>query len=140
MSILGPLAAATTSTVTLALARAAASVVTVSPSTRSSTGSCSVVPRSLASRSTWTRSSTATFSWRPPARTIAYTAGLLASAARDTGTRERVHARSARYATAQSTGRLQEGQTSQGHQPWVTQRGSDLFPEGPGAGGPPGRR
>src|SRR4051812_1146617 len=73
MSILGPLVAATTSTVTVALARAALSLVTDSPSTSRRTGSSTVAPGSAWTRSISRTSPTATFSWRPPARTIAYT-------------------------------------------------------------------
>src|SRR3954452_18648818 len=73
MSILGPLVAATTSTVTVALASAALSLVTEAPSTSRRTGSSTVEPGSACSRSISRTSPTATFSWRPPARTIAYT-------------------------------------------------------------------
>src|SRR3954454_19754633 len=75
MSIFGPLVAATTSTVTVALASADLSVVTSAPSTSSSTGSSTDSPGSAWTRSISRTSPTETFSWRPPARTIAYTIG-----------------------------------------------------------------
>src|SRR5262245_12373541 len=86
MLILGPLAAATISTVTETLASFFASVVTSSPSTRSTAGSWTLVPGSPSTRSIVTTSPTATFSWRPPARTIAYTADLTLSI--ETGPRQ----------------------------------------------------
>src|SRR4051794_27305653 len=82
MSILGPFSSRTTSAVTVTLASASASVVTFSPSTRSRAGSSTVEPACAARRSTTTTSPTATFSWRPPAFTIAYTTLLLISARR----------------------------------------------------------
>src|SRR6478735_1036918 len=82
MSIFGPFSSRTTSAVTLILASAAASDVTAVPSTRRSAGSSTVSPAAAASRSTTTTSPTATFSWRPPAFTIAYTTLLLISARR----------------------------------------------------------
>src|SRR6478736_5317032 len=85
MSIFGPFSSRTTSAVTLILASAAASDVTAVPSTRRSAGSSTVSPAAAASRSTTTTSPTATFSWRPPAFTIAYTTLLLISARRTTG-------------------------------------------------------
>src|SRR5262245_38438172 len=86
MLILGPLAAATISTVTETLASFFASVVTSSPSTRSTAGSWTLVPGSPSTRSIVTTSPTATFSWRPPVRTIAYTADLTLSI--ETGPRQ----------------------------------------------------
>src|SRR5918999_4798565 len=74
MSILGPLASPSTSAVTETLASLAASVVTVSPSTSKTAGSCTVAPGSSVSRLTLSTSPTATLCWSPPLRTIAYTA------------------------------------------------------------------
>src|SRR4051812_15009663 len=95
MSILGPLVAATTSTVTVALARADLSLVTDSPSTSRRTGSSTVAPGSAWTRSISRTSPTATFSWRPPARTIAYTIGdsALLSALASRGPRRTRHGR-----------------------------------------------
>src|SRR4051794_25417258 len=80
MSIFGPFSSRTTSAVTRIFPSAVASVVTLSPSTRSSAGSSTVAPAPADRRSTTTTSPTATFSWRPPAFTIAYTTLLLISA------------------------------------------------------------
>src|SRR3954466_842959 len=73
MWIFGPLPCPTISPVTVTLARAAASLVTVSPSTRSSAGRATVSPASPARRLTVNRSPTATLCWLPPAFTTAYT-------------------------------------------------------------------
>src|SRR6476469_1619836 len=73
MVILGPLAALTTSAVTLTLASLAASLVTVPPSTTSSGVRSMLSPGAPATLSISRTSPTDTFSWRPPARTIAYT-------------------------------------------------------------------
>src|SRR3954471_22366016 len=73
MWIFGPLPCATISAVTVAFARAAASLVTVSPSTRSRTGRATVSPASPARRFTVNVSPTATLCWLPPAFTTAYT-------------------------------------------------------------------
>src|SRR4051812_8646068 len=73
MWIFGPLPCPTISQVTVTLARAAASLVTVSPSTRSSAGRATVSPASPARRLTVNRSPTATLCWLPPAFTTAYT-------------------------------------------------------------------
>src|SRR3954463_13261658 len=73
MRIFGPLPCSTISPVTVTLASASASVVTVSPSTRRMAGSVTVSPASPASRLTVNRSPTATLCWLPPAFTTAYT-------------------------------------------------------------------
>src|SRR3954469_6616201 len=73
MWIFGPLPCPTISPVTVTLARAAASLVTVSPSTRSRTGRATVSPASPARRFTVNVSPTATLCWLPPAFTTAYT-------------------------------------------------------------------
>src|SRR3954449_880672 len=73
MWIFGPLPCPTISPVTVTLARAAASLVTVSPSTRSRAGRATVSPASPARRLTVNRSPTATLCWLPPAFTTAYT-------------------------------------------------------------------
>src|SRR3954466_1555771 len=73
MRIFGPLPWPTISPVTVTLARAEASLVTVSPSTRRMAGSVTVSPASPASRLTVNRSPTATLCWLPPAFTTAYT-------------------------------------------------------------------
>src|SRR4051794_33101617 len=73
MWIFGPLPWPTISAVTVAFARAAASLVTVSPSTRSRTGRATVSPASPARRFTVNVSPTATLCWLPPAFTTAYT-------------------------------------------------------------------
>src|SRR3954452_5497255 len=57
----------------VAFARASASLVTVSPSTRSRTGRATVSPASPARRFTVNVSPTATLCWLPPAFTTAYT-------------------------------------------------------------------
>src|SRR3954468_7623651 len=77
MMILGPLACSTTSAVMLAFASAPVSVVTDSPSTRSTAGSVTASPGPAASRLTVRVSPTSTLCWWPPARTIAYTVKLL---------------------------------------------------------------
>src|SRR5690348_7293295 len=73
MRIFGPLPCSTISPVTVTLASASASVVTVSPSTRRMAGRLTVSPASPASRLTVNRSPTATLCWLPPAFTTAYT-------------------------------------------------------------------
>src|SRR4051812_33041023 len=73
MWIFGPLPWPTISAVTVAFARAAASLVTVSPSTRSRTGRATVSPASPTRRFTVNVSPTATLCWLPPAFTTAYT-------------------------------------------------------------------
>src|SRR4051794_28932896 len=73
MWIFGPLPWPTISAVTVAFARASASLVTVSPSTRSRTGRATVSPASPARRFTVNVSPTATLCWLPPAFTTAYT-------------------------------------------------------------------
>src|SRR6478752_7067222 len=73
MVILGPLAGLTTSAVTVTLASLAASLVTVPPSTTSSGVRSMLSPGAPATLSISRTSPTDTFSWRPPARTIAYT-------------------------------------------------------------------
>src|SRR3954453_19643055 len=73
MWIFGPLPCPTISPVTVTLARAAASLGTVSPSTRSRAGRATVSPASPARRLTVNRSPTATLCWLPPAFTTAYT-------------------------------------------------------------------
>src|SRR4051794_32633490 len=73
MRIFGPLPWPTISPVTVTLAKACASLVTVSPSTRSRAGRVTVSPASPASRFTVRVSPTATLCWLPPAFTTAYT-------------------------------------------------------------------
>src|SRR3982751_299845 len=73
MWIFGPLACSMISPVTVTLARAAASLVTVSPSTRSRTGRATVSPAAPARRLIVNVSPTATLCWLPPAFTTAYT-------------------------------------------------------------------
>src|SRR4051794_3754819 len=73
MRIFGPLPWPTISPVTVTPARACASLVTVSPSTRSRAGRLTVSPASPARRLTVNRSPTATLCWLPPAFTTAYT-------------------------------------------------------------------
>src|SRR3954471_2591534 len=73
MRIFGPLPWPTISPVTVTLARVCASLVTVSPSTRSRAGRVTVSPASPASRFTVRVSPTATLCWLPPAFTTAYT-------------------------------------------------------------------
>src|SRR3954451_654939 len=80
MSIFRPFSSATTAAGRATLPSAGAWVGNSSPSTRSSAGSSTVAPAPAARRSTTTTSPTATFSWRPPAFTIAYTTLLLISA------------------------------------------------------------
>src|SRR6478735_11117731 len=106
MWILGPLVAATTSTVTVALARAALSLVTDSPSTSRRTGSSTVAPGSAWTRSISRTSPTATFSWRPPARTIAYTIedSALLSALASRGPRRTQHGRTRGPASGRTPG------------------------------------
>src|SRR5919107_2055168 len=77
MRIFGPLPWPTISPVTVTPARACASLVTVSPSTRSSAGRVTVSPASPTRRLTVNRSPTATLCCRPPALTTAYTTELL---------------------------------------------------------------
>src|SRR5215212_6935054 len=74
MTIFGPLVAPTTSAVTNALSRVAASDVIESPSTTSTTGRVSESPAAVATLSISMTSPTATFCCLAPARTIAYTA------------------------------------------------------------------
>src|SRR3954447_893099 len=73
MRIFGPLPWPTISPVTVTLARAAASLVTVSPSTSRIAGRGTVSPASPVRRFTVNRSPTATLCWLPPAFTTAYT-------------------------------------------------------------------
>src|SRR3954453_10219652 len=73
MRIFGPLPWPTISPVTVTLARAAASLVTVSPSTSRMAGRVTVSPASPVRRFTVNRSPTATLCWLPPAFTTAYT-------------------------------------------------------------------
>src|ERR1700710_1810613 len=77
MTILGPLVAPSTSTVTPALSRPEA--VTFSPSTTSTTGRVSVSPTPVSILSISMTSPTATFCCLLPARTTAYTACSLSS-------------------------------------------------------------
>src|SRR3954471_7556969 len=73
MRIFGRLPWPTISPVTVTLARAAASLVTVSPSTSRIAGRVTVSPASPVRRFTVNRSPTATLCWLPPAFTTAYT-------------------------------------------------------------------
>src|SRR4051794_17677757 len=73
MRIFGPLLWPTISPVTVTEARAAASLVTVSPSTSRIAGRVTVSPASPVRRFTVNRSPTATLCWLPPAFTTAYT-------------------------------------------------------------------
>src|SRR5690349_13696649 len=73
MRIFGPLPWPTISPVTVTLARAAASLVTVSPSTSRIAGRVTVSPASPVRRFTVNRSPIATLCWLPPAFTTAYT-------------------------------------------------------------------
>src|SRR3954447_19330267 len=73
MRIFGPLPWPTISPVTVTLARSAAALVTVSPSTSRIAGRVTVSPASPARRLTVNRSPTATLCWLPPAFTTAYT-------------------------------------------------------------------
>src|SRR4051794_4232481 len=75
MTILGPLVAPSTSTVTPALSRPEA--VTFSPSTTITTGRVSDSPTPVSTLSISMTSPTATFCCLLPARTTAYTAGSL---------------------------------------------------------------
>src|SRR5687767_821572 len=77
MRIFGPLPWPTISPVTVTFARAAASLVTVSPSTRSRAGRATVSPSAPARRLIVNVSPTATLCWLPPAFTTAYTTELL---------------------------------------------------------------
>src|SRR6478735_3470992 len=79
MAGLGPLAALTTSAVPETVDSLSASDVTVEPSTRSSGVSSMASPGRPVTLSTSRTSPTDTFSWRPPARTIAYTVKLTLS-------------------------------------------------------------
>src|SRR5262245_31979961 len=74
MRILGPLVCSSTSPVTATLASAAASLVTLAPSTTRATGSVTFEPGSESSFSTLTTSPTATLYCLPPVLTIAYVA------------------------------------------------------------------
>ena len=75
---MSPLWWSTTSAVTLTPASTHGSLVTVSPSTTSSVESSTLSPTLLSEiRSTSMTSPTATFCWRPPVRTIAYTRNSL---------------------------------------------------------------
>src|SRR3954451_7304461 len=80
MTILGPLVAPRTSTVTPALSRPEA--VTFSPSTTMTTGRVSDSPTPVSTLSISMTSPTATFCCLLPARTTAYTAGSLSSGRR----------------------------------------------------------
>src|SRR4051794_20689896 len=73
MWIFGPLPCSTISAVTVTFARAAASLVTVSPSTSRMAGRATVSPSSPARRLIVNVSPTATLCWLPPAFTTAYT-------------------------------------------------------------------
>src|SRR6478752_4702066 len=75
--ILGPLAGLTTSALTVTLASLSASLVTVEPSTTRSGVRSMLSPALPPTLSMIRTSPTATFSWRPPARTIAYTGNSL---------------------------------------------------------------
>src|SRR3712207_5004769 len=77
MRIFGPLPWPTISPVTVTPASVSASLVTVSPSTRSRAGRVTVSPASPTRRLTVNRSPTATLCCRPPAFTTAYTTELL---------------------------------------------------------------
>src|SRR3954470_7450438 len=79
MTILGPLAALTTSALTDTLDSLSASDVTVVPSKRGSAVSSMASPGWPVTLWTSRTSPTETFSWRPPARTIAYTVKLTLS-------------------------------------------------------------
>src|SRR3954452_9058542 len=83
MTILGPLVAPRTSTVTPALSRPEA--VTCSPSTTMTTGRVSDSPTPVSTLSISMTSPTATFCCLLPARTTAYTAGSLSSGLRTSG-------------------------------------------------------
>src|SRR5215470_3722173 len=76
MLIFGPLVRPRTSADTATLASAAASDVTVSPSTTRTAGSDTVSPTLSVRLSISMTSPTATFCWVPPLRTIAYTVDL----------------------------------------------------------------
>src|SRR5688500_428415 len=71
--IFGPLVSSSTSAVTVTAPSAAASEVTLSPSTRSSGCRLTLAPTASEVRSISRTSPTATLCWRPPLRTIAYT-------------------------------------------------------------------
>src|SRR4051794_8175115 len=73
MWIFGPLPCSTISPVTVTLANAAASLVTVSPSTSRMAGRATVSPAAPARRLIVNVSPTATLCWLPPAFTTAYT-------------------------------------------------------------------
>src|SRR5689334_10972400 len=75
--ILGPLAGLTTSALTVTLASLSASLVIVEPSTTRSGVRSMLSPALPPTLSMIRTSPTATFSWRPPARTIAYTGNSL---------------------------------------------------------------
>src|SRR3712207_689828 len=77
MRIFGPLPWPTISPVTVTPASVSASLVTVSPSTRSRAGRVTESPASPTRRLTVNRSPTATLCCRPPAFTTAYTTELL---------------------------------------------------------------
>src|SRR6476660_4126349 len=77
MRILGPLVCATTSAVTLTLASASASCVTVSPSTRRIGDRATSAPAAASSFSTSITSPSATLYCLPPVLTIAYIGGGL---------------------------------------------------------------
>src|SRR5690349_2804616 len=76
--IFGPLAALTTSALTVTLASLSASLVMVEPSTTRSGVRSMLSPALPLTLSMMRTSPTETFSWRPPARTIAYTGNSLA--------------------------------------------------------------
>jgi len=73
MSTLGPLISSITSAVTFTPERIFGSEVTFAPSTTNTAANETVEPAAPSMRSTTTVSPTATFSWRQPAFTIAYT-------------------------------------------------------------------
>src|SRR5919112_604112 len=73
MRIFGPLPCSTISPVTVTLARVAASLVTVSPSTSRMAGRATESPAAPARRLIVNVSPTATLCWLPPAFTTAYT-------------------------------------------------------------------
>ena len=73
MSIFGPFTSSIISPVTFTDASAFGSAVTVVPSTTRTAGKETVDPAAEPMRSTVMVSPTVTFSWRPPAFTIAYT-------------------------------------------------------------------
>src|SRR4051794_1618662 len=103
MVILGPLAGLTTSAVTLTPASVAASLVTVPPSTTSNGVRSMLSPGAPVTLSISRTSPTDTFSWRPPARTIAYTGHSLSMVSETARALE--PSRSSRVSGAQIGGR-----------------------------------